>query len=32
MNAKTSEERLYDAALSNRFGKWRTPYGMGARH
>lgn len=23
---------LYDTALFNRFGKWRTPYGFGARH
>jgi len=23
---------LYDTALFNRFGKWRTPYGYGARH
>ena len=25
-------DRLYDTALFQRYGKWRTPYGFGARH
>jgi len=34
LNAGNAEwdKILYDAALFNRFGKWRTPYGFGARH
>ena len=26
------EDRLYDTALFQRYGKWRTPYGFGDRH
>ena len=28
----TAEDILYDTALFQRWGKWRTPYGYGARH
>ena len=28
----TSEDTMYDAALFQRWGRWKTPYGFGARH
>ncbi|MCJ1450700.1 hypothetical protein MMC28_001033 [Mycoblastus sanguinarius] len=32
MRRGSLNEMLYDTALFNRFGKWRTPYGFGARN